>query len=85
MVDTAHFKGNYPAYCTLEGARLTLKQKEGLDSAQWKLLRDKKELEADEEHMLKDLIDIGPITHVRLNIFPDGGISRLRLYGHISE
>ena len=27
--------------------------------------------------------DIGPVSHVRLNIFPDGGLSRLRLYGTI--
>lgn len=85
LVDTAHFKGNYPASCSLEGAKLNLKQKDGLESAEWKLLRDKKELDADQEHILEDLLDIGPVTHVRLNIFPDGGISRLRLFGHISE
>ncbi len=85
LVDTAHFKGNFPAYCTLEGVKLDLKQKDGLEKADWKLLRDKKELKADEEHMLTDLIDIGPVTHVRLNIFPDGGISRLRLFGHVSQ
>jgi allantoicase len=26
---------------------------------------------------------IGAISHVRLNIIPDGGVSRLRLFGNI--
>ena len=25
--------------------------------------------------------NIGPISHVRMDIFPDGGVSRLRLFG----
>lgn len=82
LVDTAHFKGNFPASCSLEGANLEVKQKTGLESTQWKVLRDKKELHEDQEHVIDDLNDIGPITHVKLNIFPDGGISRLRLFGH---
>jgi allantoicase len=28
-----------------------------------------------------ELASLGTVTHVRLNIFPDGGISRLRLWG----
>lgn len=83
MVDTAHFKGNFPASCSLEAASLEVGQKENLESADWKLLRDKTELFADQEHLIEDLEDLGPVTHVRLNIFPDGGISRLRLFGHI--
>jgi allantoicase len=31
-----------------------------------------------------EIADIGPVTHVRLNIIPDGGVSRLRLWGHAS-
>lgn len=82
LVDTAHFKGNFPASCSLEGANLEIKQRSGLDNVEWKLMRDKKELYEDQEHVVDDLNDIGPITHVKLNIFPDGGISRLRLFGH---
>jgi allantoicase len=26
-----------------------------------------------------------PATHVRLNIFPDGGVARLRLYGSLTD
>jgi allantoicase len=29
----------------------------------------------------KECADLGPITHVRFNLHPDGGVSRLRLWG----
>jgi allantoicase len=32
-----------------------------------------------------ELQDIGEVTHARLNIYPDGGVSRLRLYGSVSR
>ncbi len=32
-------------------------------------------------HRFTDLAHHGPATHVRLNIYPDGGIARMRLYG----
>jgi allantoicase len=43
-------------------------------------------LKADQEHYFeKEIINRGPFTHVRLNIFPDGGVSRLRLFGHLHK
>jgi allantoicase len=83
LVDTIHFKGNYPASCSLEGAEIHEGATEGLDKAEWKELLPQSDLAADQEHSFENLKDIGAITHVRLNIFPDGGISRLRLFGHI--
>ncbi len=48
----------------------------------WKELLPSQKLRADNIHEFADQVaDIGPVTHVRLNIFPDGGISRLRLFG----
>ncbi|MBA3969872.1 MAG: allantoicase, partial [Gemmatimonadetes bacterium] len=36
-------------------------------------------------HRLEDeLLQTGPATHVRLNIFPDGGVARLRLWGTLA-
>ena len=37
----------------------------------------------DAEHRFDTLAALGPVTHVRFNIFPDGGVSRLRLHGRI--
>ena len=83
-VDTAHFKGNFPDSCSLEGASLSQKQAKDItaESIEWKTLLSQHKLQADHRHFFElALQEIGPITHVRLNIFPDGGISRLRLFG----
>ena len=39
----------------------------------------------DAVHEFNELLPIGPVSHVRMSIFPDGGISRLRLYGRATE
>ena len=84
LVDTRHFKGNFPDRFSLRAARL------GADpaadaveaaSAAWPLLLAETKLSADAERSIDAVEKLGPVTHVRLDIFPDGGISRLRLYG----
>jgi allantoicase len=41
-------------------------------------------MQADTQHIFeKELKDAGPVSHVRLNIYPDGGVSRLRLWGSL--
>ena len=52
----------------------------------WPELIARTPLSADAIHDIgaDGLADIGPVTHVRLNIFPDGGISRLRLFGTLA-
>lgn len=80
-VDTSFFKGNYPESCSLEGGVFT----EGtLDDIEWRELVAEKKLQAHTRHTFTDVADLGPITHVRFNIFPDGGVSRLRLFGRIA-
>ena len=81
-IDTSHFKGNYPESCSLEGG---VSSSEGLDSIEWCELLPMSKLQAHTRHAFSgELTVIGPITHVRFNIFPDGGVSRLRLYGWIA-
>ena len=83
LIDTCHFKGNYPDTFSLDGALIPDETK--LDNIEWKALLEQCKLEADNEHKYESEIqDIGAITHVRLNIYPDGGVSRLRLGGTIS-
>jgi allantoicase len=73
-VDTCHFKGNYPDSCLIEG-RIT-------ENDEWKIILPQSKLQADYEHYFeKEIANNGPFTQVRLSIFPDGGISRLRLWG----
>lgn len=82
MVDTCHFKGNYPDACSLEGS-LTLDEE--LENAEWKTILPLQKLQAHHEHLfVEELQNTEAYSHVRLNIFPDGGVSRLRLWGHIN-
>ncbi len=89
-ISTAHFKGNYPDRCSLQGACLADAQANAVDqlasvSEQWKMLLPEVKLRADHAHRFDaEIIDLGAITHVRLNIHPDGGVSRLRLFGTLS-
>jgi allantoicase len=79
-VDTSFFKGNYPESCSLEGG---VSETGDLDSMEWRELMPERKLQAHTRHTFADLADLGAITHVRFNIFPDGGVSRLRLFGRM--
>jgi allantoicase len=79
-VDTRHFKGNAPGACSLDLARL--EDGQPLDAAAWRELLPRTPLQPNTRHFFEDeLRDADGATHARLNIFPDGGIARLRLYG----
>ena len=90
-VDTTHFKGNYPDQCSLEGCfspRVPDGQPEpDVDTlngpeVRWSAVLPKTKLTGDTRHVFAgELHDVGVCTHVRLNIFPDGGVARLRIFG----
>jgi len=85
IIDTAHFKGNFPDTFSLEATNGT--DDEVLaGKVQWVNVVKQTKLSADREHLFIDHITSGDATfsHVRLNIFPDGGVSRLRLFGHVN-
>ena len=82
-IDTSHFKGNYPESGSLEGG---ISDGGDLDTIEWRELLPMSKLQAHTRHTFtSDLAELGDITHVRFNIFPDGGVSRLHLFGRISE
>ena len=86
-VDTAYFKGNYPDRCSILAADITAGTDQSLvtQSMFWRTLLPEQKLEMDRQHVFqKEIEDLGPITHVRLNIIPDGGVSRLRLWGELA-
>ena len=77
-VDTNHFKGNFPDTCSLEVASSA--------EGPWRSLLARTKLMAHTRHLyVEELHDHGPCTHVRMNVFPDGGISRLRVFGRLIE
>jgi allantoicase len=84
VVDTLHYKGNYPDTVSIQAAFV----KGGTDgqietqSLFWRELLPAQKMQMDREHLYSaELNALGVITHVRLNVFPDGGVSRLRLIG----
>ena len=84
VVDTCHFKGNYPDSCSIEFC-VSDTDEAVINNDDWQTLLPQQKLNADHEHeYVKEINSHNAITHVRLNIFPDGGISRLRLFGKIS-
>ena len=83
VVDTCHFKGNYPDSCLIESCVSDTDDAE--NNANWQTLLPQQKLSADHEHEFISEINKGnAITYVRMNIFPDGGISRLRIFGKIN-
>ena len=83
-IDTAHFKGNYPDRVSLEGAMFDSDDAASNDSPEWRTLLAESKLKMDQQHYFDDTLEqIGPVSHVRVSIYPDGGISRVRLFGQV--
>ncbi len=83
-VDTAHFKGNFPESCSLEACHAQMSGAEDLRAANlpWKEILPRTKLKANARHVFRGQIrDAGVASHVRFNIYPDGGVSRLRIFG----
>lgn len=78
-VDTNHFKGNYPDMCSIEGCAAPGASIDELTG--WREILPKTKLRADTQHFFeKELSSVDNCTHIRLNIYPDGGVSRLRVW-----
>ena len=75
QVDTHHYKGNFPESCQVEGL-----VKDTLD--QWVPLVARVKLGPNASRSF-EVNSTGTISQVKLTMFPDGGVSRLRIYGHI--
>ena len=89
VVDTSHFKGNFPDRASLEICDAPAASVEGLTDVRrvWRTVLPETRLAADTEHVFeKQVVPHEPGTHVRFRIYPDGGVSRLRLFGtpHLS-
>lgn len=84
-IDTAYFKGNYPDRAEVLGALEPVAEDLGSSSEHWKVILPESKLDMDKVHTFRsELQDVGPVSHIRLNIFPDGGVSRMRIRGKIA-
>jgi len=90
-VDTGHFKGNQPESCTVEAVEID--GDPGVDrllspDTKWTQVTERATLNPDSEHLIPANAAAGEgggkrFTHVRLNIFPDGGVARFRVHGEV--
>lgn len=88
VVDTAHFKGNYPDRCSVQVSYDDEGLVDGLEerSWAWPVLLPEVKLQPDHVHSFREEVNrLGSVKYVRLNIFPDGGVSRLRLFGKVTR
>src|SRR6266542_4696513 len=86
-VDTAHFKGNAPGSCSIDVAHVAKEPVESLmtEGGAWRELLPCTPLQPHTLHRFdEDLLSAGEATHARLSIFPDGGVSRLRLFARLA-
>ncbi|MEJ7629522.1 MAG: allantoicase [Nocardioidaceae bacterium] len=83
VVDTSFFTGNYPPEISVEATSV-----EGypspfeLESVSWFSLVEKTAASGDTANEY-EVTDRGRWTHVRLSIYPDGGVARFRVHGDV--
>ena len=81
-LDTSHFKGNAPGWATVSGCDTAVAAPD--ETGAWFELLPRVRLQPDTRHRFP-LIDANPTTHVRLDIYPDGGMARLRMHGALTD
>ena len=84
-IDTAHFKGNYPDRASIQATSIdkNITTKDLIQNSEnWNIILNETKLSADNIHKYKiNSNSKNEATHIRLNIYPDGGVSRLRIFG----
>lgn len=91
MVDTCHFRGNYAESVQIEAAEAIGASTASLlapsADVDWQVLLPRARLTADNEHTFKldrgelKKLSLGKVSHLRVTIFPDGGIMRVKAFG----
>ncbi len=85
-IDTNHYKGNYPDSASIEGCLAPGATLDDLHPGTWFDVLPQTKLKANHRHLFaKELRHRGAVSHLRLNIFPDGGVSRLRVHGRLAR
>src|SRR6476646_6759992 len=83
VVNTAHFKGNYPESCSLEACDVAgAADLEPLTAAAWTEILPRSALKGDCENLFA-VEATARATHLRFKIYPDGGVARLRVHGEV--
>jgi allantoicase len=81
VIDTSWFKGNYPPEASVEAASVEgYPSPEELEQAEWVTIVVKSAIEGHADNFFP-VSDTRRFTHVRLSIYPDGGVARFRVHG----
>jgi len=81
-LDTDHYKGNAPGRAMIEFADFPEVDSFDAASAEWRELIPEQPVEPHARHRFED-VEPATATHLRLNIYPDGGVARLRVFGRV--
>ena len=88
-IDTHHFKGNYPDSFTIQTASILKNVSNSFivrSSARWKVILNKAKLKANKKHVFKKFKkNKNKVNFLKINIYPDGGISRIRAFGKFTK
>lgn len=85
LVDTSHFKGNYPLAISIKGTyskKTDDKFLEDINEVEWTELLSQSDLKGDTKHNF-ECANFKELTHLRIDIYPDGGIARFKAFGKI--
>lgn len=95
ILDTKHFRGNYPESVSVEGCLAESGTADDIvcqlqEEEAWFPLVNRTRMAPDAEHVFERDLDqlenaTRALTHVRVSIYPDGGLSRVRIYGEPAE
>jgi allantoicase len=85
-IDTDHYKGNAPGSCAVDVCDAANATAEQLTTAasKWSPLLSQTALQPHTRHIWDAPSDVSNATHVRLSIYPDGGVARLRAFGQVA-
>ncbi|MCO4769902.1 MAG: allantoicase [Deltaproteobacteria bacterium] len=86
VLDTHHFKGNFPDRCSVQGLDAADAEPFRIERRDdWVDVLPETKMAADTAHSFEagELQSVGPFTHLRLKVHPCGGVSRLRAMGSL--
>jgi allantoicase len=83
VIDTGNFTGNYPEQASVEAVALEGNPSPAeVEAAEWTTLLAPADLKGDHENLFEIKNELR-WTHIRLSIYPDGGVARFRVHGEV--
>lgn len=82
VIDTIHFKGNFPESCDIQGIYSQGTEPDASDH--WKMILPPVKLGPNRMHFFQLNNPCEQYTHVKVSIYPDGGIKRIRIIGTLA-